>query len=119
MARTALTVTTLTRAGVADPSATTGTADGHKVTNDGRVFLEFNNANASSRIVTIQTPATLGPFAVEDLLITIPGSASRFRAGPFETAYVNRASGTTDAGMFYLDYPAGQHTDITVRAFKI
>lgn len=119
MARTTLTVSQLVRGGLADPSATTGTADGHKVTNDGRVFLEFNNANASSRIVTVQTPATLSGLAVEDVGITIPGSASRFKAGPFETSLFNRPAGLSDPGMFYLDYPSGQHADITVRAYKI
>ena len=119
MARTTLPVTTLARTGVANPAVTTGTVDGHKVVNNGRVWLEFNNSNASARVVTIQTPATLGPFAIEDQIITIPGSAQLFRAGPFEPTYFNRPSGVTDAGMFYLDYPVGQHADISVRAFQI
>jgi hypothetical protein len=119
MARTALTVNTIITSGLADPSATTGTADGHMATNDGNVFLEFNNANASSRIVTIQTPVTVSGFAVADQTITVPGSASRFKAGPFSMGLFNQLSGTTDAGKIYIDYPAGQHTDITVRAFGL
>ena len=119
MARTTLTVNTIVSSGLTNPSGTTGIADGHKFTNDGRTFLQFENANASSRVVTLQTPATLGPYAVEDKTITIPGSAVQFRAGPFETAYFNRPSGLSDSGMVYLDYPSGQHADITVRAFKL
>jgi hypothetical protein len=89
------------------------------VTNDGDVFLEINNANASSRIITIQTPTTVGEFAVADLTITVPGSASRFKAGPFDMGLFNQPAGHADAGKFYLDYPAGQHTDLTVRAFGL
>ena len=119
MARTALTVHQIAIAGLADPSATTGTADGHMIENDGDVFLEFNNSNGSARVVTIQTPVTVQSFAVEDKAVTIPGSASRFKVGPFERGLFNRLAGTTDAGSIYLDYPAGQHTDITVRAFGL
>lgn len=116
-----LTVHQLVRTGLAEPGATQGSERRHRVLNDGRVFLEFSNASASVRIVTVQTPATLQGLAVEDVPITIPGNAARFKAGPFETALFNRPHGMTDAGHFYLDYPseAGQHADITVRAFKI
>lgn len=119
MARTALTVNDVPIAGLVDPAATTGTADGHYFANDGRVMLEFNNANASSRIVTLQTPATLGPYSVEDKAITIPGSASRYKVADIQTPYFNRPSGQTNANTVYLDYPVGQHTDITVRAFSV
>ena len=119
MARTALTVNQIAIAGLVDPSATTGQADGHRIANDGDVFLEFNNANASARIVTVQTPVTVSGYAVEDKAITVPGSASRFKAGPFTTSLFNRLAGTTDAGSIYLDYPAGQETDITVRVFGL
>ena len=120
MARTTLAVTTVTRTGVARPAGTTGIADGHKITNtDGRVWLEIDNANASPRTLTLQTPAMLGPYNIEDHSIVVPGSAVAHHAGPFETAYFTRPNGVTDAGMMYLDYPVGQHADITVRAFKI
>jgi hypothetical protein len=120
MARTALTVNAIVVAGLADPAATTGTADGHKITYpSGKVFLEFNNANASARVVTIQTPLTVRGYAVADESVTIPGSASRFKSGVYDTSLFNRLAGTTDSGSIYLDYPAGQHTDITVRAFSV
>lgn len=119
MARTALTVHDVPIAGLADPAATTGTADGHYFANDGRVMLEFNNANASARIVTLQIPATLGGHAVVPQTITVPGSASRFKSADIQTAYFNRASGQTNPGTVYLDYPTGQHTDITVRAYSL
>jgi hypothetical protein len=119
MARTALTVNQIVTAGLADPSATTGTADGHMVANDGDLFLEFNNASGSSRVVTIVTPVTVSGYAVADEPITIPGSASRFKSGTYPMGLFNRLAGTTDAGSIYIDYPAGQHTDITVRAFGL
>ncbi len=119
MARTTLTVTELVRTGVANPAGTTGTADGHKITNDGNVWLEIDNANAASRTLQIQTPATVSDLEIADQPIVVPGSASRWHAGPFDKALFNRPYGDTDAGMIYLDYPAGQHADLTVRAFKI
>lgn len=119
MARTILAVTQLTRAGVPRPAGTTGIADGHKITNDSRVWLEIDNASASPRTLTMQTPATLGPFNIEDQSIVVPGSAVAHHAGPFEMSYFTRPNGVTDAGMMYLDYPVAQHADITVRAFKI
>ncbi len=117
--RTKLTVYEVPLAGLADPSATTGTVDGHFVENDGHVLLEFNNASASARTVTIQTPATLYGLAVEDWKITIPANASRFKSAELDTALFNRSSGLTNPGTFYLDYPTGQHSDITVRAFSV
>jgi hypothetical protein len=86
--------------------------------NGGDLMLEFNNANASARIVTIQTPPTVGEFEVEDLEITIPGSASRFKVSELEMGYFNQPAGHADAGSLYIDYPAGQHTDLTVRAYE-
>jgi hypothetical protein len=119
MARTALTVNQIVRAGLADPTAEAGQADGHKVSNDGTVFLEFTNGVASARIVTVQTAATVGDLAVEDVSVTVPSSAQRFKAGPFDMALFNRPAGDTDAGYFYLDYPAGQEADLTVRAYTL
>jgi hypothetical protein len=118
--RTAITVTPLVRSGVASPAGTAGIAAGHAVANNGRMFLQFANANAATRACTIQTPATHMGEAVAELTITVPGSATDFKAGPFPPELVNRPAGTIDdPGMLYLDYPAGQHTDITVRAFSI
>ena len=120
MARTALTVYPITSAGRADPAATTGIVDGHKVANSGgNVFLEFNNSVASPRTITIQTTAQVGEYNVEDKTIVIPASAQRFKTRYFEPSLFNYPAGTTDAGMFYLDYPVGQHADITVRAFSL
>lgn len=119
MARTALTVHQIVRTGLVDPAATTGTADGHMITNDGAIFLEFTNAVASARSVTIQTPATLMGKAVEDEVLIIPASALRHKCGPFEIALFNRPRGGSDPGTFYLDYPTGQHADLSVRAFAL
>jgi hypothetical protein len=118
--RAAITVTPLTRDGVTAPAATQGIAAGHAIANNGRMFIQFTNANAAARIVTLQTPPTYQGQAVAEHTITVPGSATNFKAGPFPQELFNRPSGVVDdPGMLYIDYPAANEADVGVRAFSI
>jgi hypothetical protein len=119
MARTAITPTQVTMAGVALPAATAGTVDGHFVNNNGRTWLVFSNGNAAARTVTIPTPPTFQGQAVADITISVPGSATHFACGPFPGELVNRQSGTSEAGALYINYPAGQETDVSTRAMTL
>ena len=63
------------------------------VRNDGRTFLHFKKSAAVICTVTVQTPATLGGYAVDDLSITVPaGPNSERHAGPFPTRIFNDGS---------------------------
>jgi hypothetical protein len=118
--RTAITVTQLTADGVTAPAATNGIAAGHAIANNGRMFIQFTNANAATRVVTIQTPPTYQGQAVADKTITVPGSATNFKAGPFSQDLYNRPAGSVDdPGMLYIDYPASNEADVGVRAFQL
>lgn len=115
MARTALTVTDISRTGV-DSAATLEAAnsDGEKFYNNGRVFLEVLNTNASDRTLTFQTPRTVDGLAVAEHTVTVSQNERMF-IGPFPTATFNQTS--TDAGMVYVDFDAV--TDVTVAAWKL
>lgn len=117
MARTTLTVTQLTEAGVALPSATAGTADGHVFSNDGGTILEIKNNNASTRVVTIQTGGTYKGRGLDDQTISLTTGQTK-HAGVFEPSVFNIPTGA-DKGKVYIDFPAGVESDIAVRAFKV
>lgn len=118
MARTAINVTKVVRAGVVDPAGQTGDqTNGMMMVNDGNTWLEINNAVATARVITIITPPTYQGEPVQDLTITVPISAVRYKVGPFPVDLVNRPAGTVDAGNMYVDFVANG-TDLTIRAFN-
>jgi len=83
MAATALTVTALSRAGVAPPAEVAGDAvNGNSVANDGRTWVEATNTDASSHTVTFAIPGTVDGQAIGDRVETLAASASA-RYGPF------------------------------------
>lgn len=123
MARTALTVTTLTMAGLA-PAPTTGQADGHFFANPpasspygSRQAIVTNNG-AAARNITFQTGATVEGVPVEEVTISIPAGATRY-FGPFTPRLFNRA--TTDPenpSTVYVDYDAGNETDLEIEIIE-
>lgn len=115
MARTALTVTDITKSGV-DSAATleAANADGEKFYNNGRTFVEVLNANAADCTLTFQTPRTVDGLAVAEHTVVVSQN-ERMLIGPFPTQTFNQTS--TDAGMVYMDYSAV--TDVTVAAWKL
>ena len=110
MARTALTVQDIVRAGLS-PSYTAAIADGHSFANNGRVFAHIKNGDAAEKTITIQTPGTVDGLAVADRTVTIPASEERM-IGPFAPAQYNQGNGTV-----YLDYSAV--TSVTVAAIRM
>lgn len=114
MARTALTATELARTGVY-PSGTAGTVDGHKFKNTNNEFIEVVNSNAAARVITIPTPSGHGDLDIEDEAVSIPGTSKKL-VGPFFPSYFNQ--GGADAGFAFLNFPAGNEADLTVRLFS-
>lgn len=88
MSRTAITVTPITRAGVAPPSEATGdVAQGNTVPNDGNTFLLVRNSNGAStaRVLTIRLSGGADGQSIVPRTVSIPAAASRY-IGPFDTA---------------------------------
>ena len=90
-----LTVQTSTFAGLNYTNAAADVA-GDAFVNDGKTFLKFVNANASSRTVTIPANDTsrpgFGDIATPDTVVTIPGSGTNGGlcvVGPFPTERFN------------------------------
>jgi len=112
MARTALTVNEVVRAGVAfSPSA--ANVDGHSLANDrnAALFLYVNNGSGSSVTVTIQTPGTVDGLAVADRTVAVAAAAEKL-IGPFPSGVYDQSDGAV-----YVDFSAV--TSVTVAAFKI
>lgn len=88
MARAVLTVTDITRAGIAPPSETTGNpTDNHLLPNDGRTFLLVRNANGSStaRTLTVRLQGSVDGQGITPKTYSIAAGASRY-IGPFDTS---------------------------------
>lgn len=79
MARTAITATRPTEAGVAPPVEVAGdTVNGNYVTNDGRTIVTVRNADAGgAHSVTFVTSVTVGGKAVADQVVSIPASTTK------------------------------------------
>lgn len=111
MARTALTVQTISRSGLA-PSYSNGDAtNDHQFLNDGKTFVHVKNGGGSSITVTIQTPGSVDGLAVADRDVTVANGAEKM-IGPFPTATYNQSG-----GLVYLDLSAD--TSVTLAAFKL
>ena len=116
MARTDLpTPTSISQAGVVNPTFTAAIADGHMFANDGSIWLEVRNDDASSKTVTVQTGAVeQGDLAIADRTMVVPAGQVGY-IGPFPSSPYNQPTGT-DAGKVYIDYSAT--TSVTVCLFR-
>jgi len=74
MARSAITITAPTRAGVSLPAATVGDpVDNHTIANDGRVVLLVENTGSTvSRTVTLHLARTVDGFSVAPRTVSVP-----------------------------------------------
>lgn len=115
MARTALTVQSIIRNGLA-PSFGAANVDGHAVPNDGKTWIEVKNAGGSPITVTIQTPGTVDGMAVADRTVVVPATTGDRMIGPFPPNQYNQISGS-DVGTVYVDFSAV--TSVTVAAFTM
>lgn len=110
MARTALTVNQISRAGVAlGPAA--ANVDGHSLAYSENLILYVANGGGSPITVTIQTPGTVDSLAIADKTVTVPAGSNRLM-GPFPKAHYRQADGTV-----YVDF--SDVTSVTAAAFYI
>lgn len=115
MARTNLTPTEVTAAGVALP-ATAGIADGHKYDNRGEEILVIKNTGAGAHTVTVVTPRTVGGLDIEDQENTIAAGATEVM-GPFDPGTFNQPSGA-DRGKVFVNYDASPG-ELSVGVLKV
>ena len=111
MARTELTVQPIVRSGL-NPALSAANVDGHSILNDGRVYIEINNAGAGAITVTVQTPNVVdGDLLISDRQVNVPIGEVR-KIGPFSPGDYNQADRT-----FYVDFSAV--AGVTVGAFRL
>jgi len=120
-ARAEIAATTSSRAGVLQPAQTAGVApSGHKFQNDGKTILEVQNVNAAARVLTIQVSSLVDGLAVTNRAVSVPGSGGLPSwVGPFPPDTYNRNDGTVDSNMVYLDYPAGNESDLKIQVLRL
>jgi hypothetical protein len=109
MARSALTVQTIVKTGLANALAAAN-VDGNSFANDGNTFLHVKNAGGSPITVTIQTPGTVDDLAVAERTVSVTNATEKM-IGPFPPGIYNQS------GEVYVDYSAV--TSVTVGAFKL
>lgn len=88
MPRTAVTPTDITRAGIVKPAELTAdVANGNEMPNDGRVFLEVRNSNASAtvRTLTVNFGYTVDGQAITARPYPVAAGVTRL-IGPWDTS---------------------------------
>lgn len=116
MARTVITPTVIDVDGVAQPSATSGIADGHKFLNGGQdVFLLVVQSSGGPLSITIPTPATLedGDLDIEDMTVACT-SGTTYMIGPFRNQYFQQSD-----GYVWINYETDSESEFSVMAFRL
>ena len=115
MARTAISVTVPTRAGIAQPATQNSdhTNGMYIPTNNGKIFLEVKNNNASTQTIAFpfKPSATIDGVSPADKSVSITAS-STVVIGPFPTAYYNQTDGSV-----YVN--PSVDTDLKIRAYQV
>jgi hypothetical protein len=111
MPSTPLTVTPITRAGIA-PTLAAANVDGHTIpSNTGRIFLHINNASGAPVTVSAAIPKSVDGVAVPAKTLSVPAGAARL-FGPFPRDDYNDATGAVAISFSAV-------TDVTVGAFAV
>lgn len=107
-----LIVKVISRAGLnLDTDDVAADVAGDKFPNTGAEFLYVNNANASSRTLTLTTPNTVDGQAVGDRQVTVPG-LTKMLIGPFPKNIYNDVDDKVAVGYSAV-------TDVTVAAVRL
>lgn len=111
MAATPLTVTPITRAGIAG-ALSAANADGHTISNPAeRMFLEVVNGGGSSIDVTIDIVPTVDGQSVSDRVVSVPAGERRI-IGPFPANIYNNSDGNVTVTFSAV-------SDVELAAFSI
>lgn len=84
-----LTAQQIVRAGL-EATYAAAAAGGDEFVNDGARFVHVKNDDASAKVVTLETQATVDGLAVTDRTVSVPAGEDRF-IGPFPTGTYNDA----------------------------
>jgi len=114
MAKTTLSVQTISKSGLTDPTFSAANADGHDVANGGRMFLYVKNGGGSDCEVTVTTPGTVDGNAISDLVVDVEDGTEEV-IGPFKPSVYNEDPGQTDT----IEVLFEQVTSVTVAAFVL
>jgi hypothetical protein len=109
MARTALTVQQVTRAGLT-PTYSAANVDGHSIPNGGKECLHIKTTSNACN-VTFQTPGSVDGQAIADRVVALGTSTERI-IGPFPPTMYNQG-----AEEVFVDFSAV--TGVTVAAIRL
>jgi hypothetical protein len=114
MPRVNIPITQLSQAGVAPPAqvSSDATNDHELAYNDGRVFIEVSNVNASPQSVTIPTPGQVSGLNIDDITVSVPATTGVRLIGPLSPGLVNQADGKV-----HIDVTIA--TDLKFRAYHL
>ena len=117
MARVEITVTTISRTGVAPGTQhdADATNDHYIADNDGRIFLEIVSSSGSDQTVTVETPIIQDGLQLDDLVIDVP-AGDTILAGPFSTSTFNQRE-TALANQVFVNPSVS--TTLKFRAYKV
>ena len=115
MARTVITPTVIDYNGVAQPSVTTGIADGHKFLNGGQdVLVEVSQESGGPLSVTFPTPATVGDGQAVDDTTTAITSGTTQLFGPFRNELYLQSD-----GYVWISYESESESEFSVRVYRL
>jgi hypothetical protein len=110
MAATALTVTDISRAGVA-PSLAAFNADGHLLPNTGKEFVMVTNGSGSAVTVSAAIVKTVDGVTPAAKSMSVPAAGTKL-FGPFKPEEYNNASAQVALSVSLA-------TDVTIQALRL
>lgn len=88
--------------------------EGHKVENDGRVFLHVLNYSEGDITVTILSGYVKAGLKLADRVVEVGAGEEKF-IGPFDTDVYNQTDG--GKGHIYIDYSATENVEVAALLF--
>ncbi|WP_033338967.1 hypothetical protein [Catenuloplanes japonicus] len=107
MARVAVPVTVITKAGVAPATEVNGDpVNAHSVANSGSTFIVARNNGVTPRTMTINLKGSVDGQPITARSVSVPASGTRY-VGPFDTT---RYGASLEVGV--------DHADVKLQAFR-
>ena len=112
MADVVVAVTHVDDSGDSETFVTMATGNTYKVRNNGRTLIHIKKSGAGAANITVQTPKTVGGFAVADRVVVVPANTGDVLIAPVNEDIFNDSIGD-------VNLTTDEDTGLTIAAIRI